>query len=91
MAKERNTARDGYTVGDLIRNLSVYDPALPVRFRSCECGGYWPHKGGPSEGSRKAMGVFVDEQIQAVSDINPNPADLKLDHLQISLMEFDCG
>ncbi len=58
-----SAARDGMTVAELIRILSVYDKALVVRFTSSECGGKWPCMAGPSEGSREAMAVFVDEQI----------------------------
>lgn len=44
------------TVGDLIRVLSVYDPALPLRFTSAESGGRWPE-------GRRDMVIGSDESI----------------------------
>lgn len=58
-----NPARDGMTVGDVLNILHGYPRELRLRFKSSESGGYWPHMGGPSEGSRVAMSVFIGEQF----------------------------
>lgn len=79
----RNSARHGYTVGELIATLAGYDPALPVRFTSSECGGRWPDKGWP-------MGVFTSHQVSAVRSLTASlQTDPARSYLGVFLLAVD--
>ena len=75
-------ATTGWTAKMLADYLALYADKYPnakVMFLSSESGGYWPK-------TREAMGVFIDEQVHQVHDLQSlhegNPT------LEIALMTF---